>query len=376
MFGPVGGVPFGERGGRGRGVLDMVAGRYPLFLLGGPVGGLLPVFHFHQVTREQLEPKLQYLAENGYRTVTSTAITRLVRDGAAPPERSVVLGFDDAWSSLWTVAGPLLRQYGMRAVTYAIPARIREAPGVRPTIEEGLRDPATLDAAVDPLVTWPELKQLHREGTFDVQSHSLTHSMLFAAPAIVGFVSPDFERESFLDRPRLDRDGPLRFLSPAVLGVPLYPRRSRMSDAVRFFPDPEQSARCVTYVADHGGRGFFQHPAWRDELRRVAGEPRGSSEEPAARDAAIEEELRGGREQLEAALPGHHVDHICLPWGVAGDVTWRRLERCGYRTAFANRFRGRFAVAAGDPPYSLKRLSNRFIKALPGRGRRFFVFAR
>ena len=169
-----------------RGALDMVAGRYPLFLLGGPVGGLLPVFHFHQVTREQLEPKLQYLAENGYRTVTSAAITRLVRDGAAPPERSVVLAFDDAWSSLWTVAGPLLRQYGMRAVTYAIPARIRDAPGVRPTIEEGLRDTAALDDVADPLVTWPELKQLHREGTFDVQSHSRTHSMIFAAPVVAG----------------------------------------------------------------------------------------------------------------------------------------------------------------------------------------------
>jgi hypothetical protein len=70
------------------------------------------------------------------------------------------------------------------------------------------------------------------------------------------------------------------------------------------------------------------------------------------------------------------VDHICLPWGVAGRVTWRTLERCGYRTAFANRFRGRFAVASGDDPYALKRLSNRHIFALPGRGRRYFFSTR
>jgi hypothetical protein len=249
----------------------------------------------------------------------------------------------------------------------------RQASGRRSTTA---RDPAALDAAADPLVTWPELKQLHRDGTVDVQSHSLTHSMVFAAPVVAGFVSPDFVKESPLDRPRLDREGPLRFLSPTALGAPLYLRRSRMSDARRFFPDPEQTARCVAYVGDHGGRGFFERPAWREELRRVAGEPRGSSEDLGARDAAVEEELRGARERLEAALPLHRVDQICLPWGVAGEATWRRLERCGYRTAFANRLRGRFAVAAGDSPYALKRLSNRFIRALPGRGRRFLLSAR
>jgi hypothetical protein len=149
-----------------------------------------------------------------------------------------------------------------------------------------------------------------------------------------------------------------------------------MSDARRFFPDPEQAARCVAHVTGNGGRRFFDHPAWREQLRRVAQTGSGTLEDRGARDAAIEDELRGSREQLETALPGHAVDHICLPWGVAGDATWRRLERCGYRTAFANRFRGRFALAAGDPPYALKRLSNRFISALPGRRRRYFFSAR
>jgi hypothetical protein len=149
-----------------------------------------------------------------------------------------------------------------------------------------------------------------------------------------------------------------------------------MSDALRFFPDAAQAERCVAHVAENGGRMFFDRTGWRAELRRVAGDVHGTSEDAAARATQIEEELRGAREELETALPGHTVDHICLPWGVAGAVTRRSLERCGYRTAFANRFEGRFAVAAGDHPYALKRLSNRFISALPGRGRRYFFFAR
>jgi hypothetical protein len=58
-------VPFAERGGRLRGVLDLATGCYPAFLFGGSLGDLLPAFHFHDVTREWLEPRLQYLVENG-----------------------------------------------------------------------------------------------------------------------------------------------------------------------------------------------------------------------------------------------------------------------------------------------------------------------
>jgi peptidoglycan/xylan/chitin deacetylase (PgdA/CDA1 family) len=370
MFGPAH-VPFGERGGRARGALDFLAGHYPAFTLGGGVGRLLPVFHFHETTPATLEPKLQYLADNGYRTVTSSAVTALVRDGLSPPPRSVVLAFDDAWSSVWTVAGPLLRRYEMQAIVYAIPARIRDANAVRPTLGDGAIDPAAIDAGNDPFVTWPELRRLQEEATFDVQSHTRTHSMVFAAPVLVDFVSPAFRAESMLNRPRVDRNGAPRFLDPSALGAPLYVRRSSMSDALRFYPDDDTAARTTAYVAANGGERFFDRAGWRGELRRVAGAPRGASQDATARDRAIEDELGGAREELQARLPGHSVDHICLPWGVAGRATRAALERCGYRSAFANRFRGRFAVAAGDDPYALKRLSNRYIFALPGHGRRY-----
>src|SRR5579872_824474 len=274
MFGPAH-VPFGERGGRARGALDLLAGRYPAFTVGGAVGRLLPVFHFHETTPATLEPKLQYLAENGYRTVTSSTVTALVRDGVAPPPRSVVLAFDDAWSSVWTVAGPLLRKYRMQAIVYAIPARIRDANGTRPTIADGAIDPAPLDASDDPFVTWPELRRLHEDQTFDVQSHTRSHSMVFAAPVLIDFVSPAFRRESLLNRPRVDRGGPACFLDPAALGAPLYVRRSGMSDALRFYPDEEVRERTIAYVRERGGERFFERSDWRADLRRVAGEPRG-----------------------------------------------------------------------------------------------------
>ena len=84
-------VPWTERKTRWRGALDLATGAYPLFVFGGPVGRVLPVFHFHEVSAAYLEPYLQYLDENGYRTVTTDAVARWVRGGQHPGPRSVAL---------------------------------------------------------------------------------------------------------------------------------------------------------------------------------------------------------------------------------------------------------------------------------------------
>jgi len=106
-----------------------VSGRFPAFVFGGGLGALLPVFHFHDVTREELEPKLRHLADNGYRSVISDEIAAYVRGDLKLPARAVGLCFDDAWRSVATVAAPLLEHYGLKAITYAIPARITEKDG-------------------------------------------------------------------------------------------------------------------------------------------------------------------------------------------------------------------------------------------------------
>ena len=80
-------MPFAERGVALRGLLDLATGCYPAFLFGGSLRGVLPVFHFHEVTREGLEPRLQYLAENDYRTVTCDEVARLVVNGVDPGPR-------------------------------------------------------------------------------------------------------------------------------------------------------------------------------------------------------------------------------------------------------------------------------------------------
>ena len=349
-------VPFSERGGKARGCLDLVSGRYPAFVFGGRLGTFLPVFHFHEVTREELEPKLRHLADNGYRSVTSEDIAAYVRRETALPPRSVSLCFDDAWTSLATVAAPLLKQYGLRAITYAIPARITEN-----------------GAGHSPFVTWSQLADLHVSGVIDVQSHTDSHSRIFASSQVEDFVQPGYEATPLLNRPQKSAPPALGFVTPADLGAPIYGMRSRMSDGRRALVSPEVHESCVNLVAREGGASFFARADWRNRLNALvasANEPAFESDDE--RNRAIEDELARSRAILNERLKTQSVSHICLPWGISGARTETMLKRTGYQTAFANRLRGQHAVHAGDDPYWLKRLPNQYITRLPGRGRQYW----
>lgn len=366
------GARFDERGGRLRGVLDLVAGHYPSFLFGLRVGNILPVFHFHETTREELEPALAYLKVNGYRTVGADDLGQFVRGGPHPGERTVVLTFDDAWASLWMVAGPLLARYEMRAVVYAIPGRIRDAAEVRPTIEQGGVDAAAADAGHEPLCTWPELRALVAAGHVDVQTHTRTHALIFSEPRAIGVVTPDFAREPRLVRPYVPSADGLVEIDPAQLGYPLFPCRSRMSDARAFTPDREACARIEQFVAERGGASFLNRADAQQALAPMLAAVRGTTETEAERDRSIEAELAESRAELERRLGGR-VRHVCLPWGVTGAPTYRALARLGFSTAVANRWPGRLAAGRGDDPFFIKRLHSRHLFALPGRGRKVFV---
>lgn len=365
-------VPFAERGGTLRGVLDLATGTYPAFLFGGAVGRQLPVFHIHEVTPAILDPLLRHVAENGYQTVTADEISRFVRTGRLPRDRAIALTFDDARASVWTVAAPLLRRHGLHAITFAIPARVTDAPTVRPTLDEEVGDAGSEDESAVPFATWPELAALQASGVIEVQSHTLTHAAIFCAAEPAGFVTPGYAPGPRLNRPLLSNGGPPLFLQPSQLGAPLYPWRSRMSDGLRFVVAPGVVERLTAHVERLGGATFFERPGWKAELRAQLPHVQGSFETPDQQERDIERELVEGREALDARLGRGAVTHVALPWGVSGQITRRLLERAGYETAFAERIFHPKRIRHGSDPYWLMRLNGKFIPCLPGRNRRTF----
>ena len=365
-------IPFEERNTPWRGILDLATGCYPGFLFGGSTEGILPVFHFHEVTPDYLEPYLIYLSENGYQTVTSEAISAFALKGTNPGPKCIALTFDDAWLSLWTVVAPLLKKYRFTAIAYASPSRIHDAISVRPTmIDAGWQAPASTNSNFS---SWPELKAMHESGTIDIQAHTFSHSVIFCDRLITGFVTPGYNPHIHL-RPLMNDIKPYTYVSASDLGCPLYSQRSRMSDALRFFEPPDSRARCLELVKREGGKAFFERSNWGEVLRKTAGEGSGRFETEDERRKAIRDELVKTRETLFSRLAGHKALHMCFPFSICGKTAESLLKEAGYETAFADKLFGFRSVKTGDNPYRLMRLKHQFIFCLPGNRRQGFIKA-
>jgi hypothetical protein len=126
-------------------------------------------------------------------------------------------------------------------------------------------------------------------------------------------------------------------------------------------------------VQKEGAGQFFADPGWRDRLRSAATEDDVPiSERADDQQQTIDHELDAARSLLNAQLRTTAVNHVCLPWGVAGRATHAALKHQGFATAIANRLPGVHAIRVGDDPLWLKRLPNKYIYRLPGQGRRWW----
>ncbi len=72
------------------------------------------------VTLENFTLQMEYLHENNYHTLTLAEIMNYYYQGAALPEKSVLLSFDDCYQSLARYAYPCLRKYKMNAVAFVV----------------------------------------------------------------------------------------------------------------------------------------------------------------------------------------------------------------------------------------------------------------
>ena len=90
----------------------------------------VPILMYHHVAQEgegsdiisaaRLEEHIKALLEAGYTAVTFDELRAWVEEGAALPDRPVVITFDDGYESNYTLAYPILKQYGMKATIFVV----------------------------------------------------------------------------------------------------------------------------------------------------------------------------------------------------------------------------------------------------------------
>jgi peptidoglycan/xylan/chitin deacetylase (PgdA/CDA1 family) len=325
--------------------------RYPGFIFGLPVmRGEIPVFTYHDVETQDFARDLEFLRSNGYRTLSLEEYL-VARNGGRRPTRAVLLTFDDARKSFWTVALPLLRTFDARAVLFA------------PTF--WMQD--------DLFMSWQEVRACVESGLVDVQSHAHRHALVATSPQLVDFAHPEaLQRFDIYDWPMRDLHGVEELGRPAP-GTPIYRSMPLLSAERRYVESGELTQACREFVQRNGGDEFFRQPDWRqrlaDEHRRLGERMRGRFMDEQAFQALVASEFELSREQFRKHL-ACPPSSIAYPWMLGSRLSLELASRHGLRTAFgvaldyrAERRRARLPI----PVFG--RLKCDWLQFLPGQHR-------
>ena len=104
------------------------------------------------VTPDLFRAHVEFLNERGFRAITMRDLTAMLDAQILPPEKSIVLTFDDGYRDAYTEAWPVLKQFGFKATLYV----------VTDFLEQG------------PYLTRPQVRELHANG-IEIGSHTQSH---------------------------------------------------------------------------------------------------------------------------------------------------------------------------------------------------------
>ena len=127
----------------------------------------VPVLNYHQINDtennaltvkvEQFDKQMQYLADNGYHTITPADMLDCWENGKQLPDKPVIITFDDGYRDNYINAFPILEKYGLKASIFLITDYVSLYPNY---------------------VTWDMAKEMQESGLIDLESHTLSHTEL------------------------------------------------------------------------------------------------------------------------------------------------------------------------------------------------------
>ncbi len=109
------------------------------------------------VTPKNFDAQMQWLARNGFRSVTMAQLVAHLKHRQPLPAKPIIISFDDGWAEQFTTAFPIMTKYGLSGTFFLY---------TRP-----------LDHTE--FMTWAQAQEMVAGG-MDIQSHSITHPHLRA----------------------------------------------------------------------------------------------------------------------------------------------------------------------------------------------------
>lgn len=111
------------------------------------------------VTPANFDAQMQYLATHQFHTITLDELEKALVHGAKLPDKPIVITLDDGYRDSYTFAFPILKSHHLRAVNFIITGFVG---GPR-------------------YLTWDQINEMEKSGTFTFGSHTVNHISLPAA---------------------------------------------------------------------------------------------------------------------------------------------------------------------------------------------------
>ena len=365
-------------------LLGLLFNKYPQFIYKSlnklPIGEI-PVFTFHDVNPIKFEEQILFLAENNYKSLSSTEFYEIMTGKKESVENAIVLTFDDGHHSLWSFAFPILKRYDMKAISFLIPDKIKDDNTRYPNLENVFLDESALvdikkREKVNPFCTWQEIHKIHKSKIIDFQSHSLHHQSIFINNRIMNFVAPSssFSVLSSSLVPVIHKNGSDSYPERIEPGYPLFQWAPAMSGEKRFIENEEFVNACINFV-NNSGEEFFTKKNWRYELFQFAKNAEksgilfGRYQSKAEQYNDILKNLKESKKIIEQRINAE-VNHLCYPYFRGSNTSLRASKEAGYITNYWGLIGKKFINSPGQDPFRIARIEADYIFTLPGKNRR------
>lgn len=340
----------------------------------------LPVFLYHTIDPEVFEGHLIYLMENNYRTLSVHEFYEiLTTKKKQESNRQVLLTIDDARSSVWRYAFPLLKKYKMNITVFIIPGVTEENAVVRKNLEDYWNENATieeikqLDPNDDTLCNWTEIKEMYNSGFVDIESHTLFHREVFSGPKISDFITPNtkFLPYNFIGSPYLSpKDASRKISKKEFIGLPIFESSPLMLARLQMIVSEDFKLKCRDIYQNSASENSTTN--WKKEITKIVSDEAEMKKYFAFEDSLqdVKKDLMIAREIIQSKLDQNAGNHLCLPWTIGNETTISICKEIRVKSCFWGVLDTKKINRAGDDPFFICRLKNDFIFRLPGKGRK------
>ena len=142
------------------------------------------------VGRENFKRQMKCIKDKGYHTISFQELVDFVEKGTPLPEKPVLITIDDGYESNYSIAYPVLKEYGMKATIFMIGHALGE------------KSYKNTGAIVPSYISLDEAKEMLASGLISIQSHSMDMHQVAAYEAYLNnskvrtsAVKKDFDTE-------------------------------------------------------------------------------------------------------------------------------------------------------------------------------------